>query len=123
MARAGAYDKPSRASTSGHGIEANHLARVTKRGAWRGARESSAASAAADGQGEGGKSRSPDWVDGQLANRADAGWRDREVIGWDGLALPGAVIMHARDPVEAVEVLNALLKFFGDGERWIKGRF
>jgi hypothetical protein len=35
----------------------------------------------------------------------------------------GAVIMHARDPAEAVEVLNLLLKFFGDGERWIKGRF
>lgn len=31
--------------------------------------------------------------------------------------------MHARDPAEAVEVLNLLLKFFGDGERWIKGRF
>ena len=30
--------------------------------------------------------------------------------------------MHARDPAEAVEVLNRLLKFFGDGERWIKGR-
>ena len=28
--------------------------------------------------------------------------------------------MHARDPAEAVEVLNLLLKFFGDGERWIK---
>jgi hypothetical protein len=25
--------------------------------------------------------------------------------------------MHARDPAEAVEVLNLLLKFFGDGER------
>jgi len=32
-------------------------------------------------------------------------------------------MMHARDPGEAVEVLNSLLKFFGDGERWIKGRF
>jgi hypothetical protein len=31
--------------------------------------------------------------------------------------------MHACDPAEAVEVLNLLLKFFGDGERWIKGRF
>ncbi len=31
-------------------------------------------------------------------------------------------MMHARDPAEAVEVLNQLLKFFGDGERWIKGR-
>jgi hypothetical protein len=31
--------------------------------------------------------------------------------------------MHARDPAEALEVLNLLLKFFGDGERWIKGRF
>jgi hypothetical protein len=30
--------------------------------------------------------------------------------------------MHARDPAEAVEVLNLLLNFFGDGERWIKGR-
>jgi hypothetical protein len=28
--------------------------------------------------------------------------------------------MHARDPAEAVEVLNLLLKFFGDCERWIK---
>lgn len=31
--------------------------------------------------------------------------------------------MDARDPAEAVEVLNLLLKFFSDGERWIKGRF
>ena len=31
--------------------------------------------------------------------------------------------MRARDPAEAVEVLNLLLKYFGDGERWIKGRF
>jgi hypothetical protein len=30
--------------------------------------------------------------------------------------------MHARDRAEAVKVLNWLLKFFGDGERWIKGR-
>ena len=30
--------------------------------------------------------------------------------------------MYARDPAEAVEVLNLLLKFFGDGERWVKGR-
>ena len=35
----------------------------------------------------------------------------------------GAVIIYAREPAEAVEVLNLLLKFFGDGERWIKGRF
>jgi len=32
-------------------------------------------------------------------------------------------MMHALDLAEAVEVLNLLLKFFGDGERWIKGRF
>src|SRR5260370_4448258 len=31
--------------------------------------------------------------------------------------------MHARDPAEAVEVLNLLRKFFGEGQRWIKGRF
>jgi hypothetical protein len=31
--------------------------------------------------------------------------------------------MDTRDPAEAVEVLNLLLKFFGDGERWIKGRW
>jgi hypothetical protein len=30
--------------------------------------------------------------------------------------------MYARDPAEAAEVLNLLLKFFGDGERWAKGR-
>jgi hypothetical protein len=30
--------------------------------------------------------------------------------------------MLARDPAEAVEVLKLLLRFFGDGERWIKGR-
>jgi hypothetical protein len=30
--------------------------------------------------------------------------------------------MYARDPAEAAEVLNLLLKFFGDGERWVKGR-
>ena len=30
--------------------------------------------------------------------------------------------MSGRDPAEAVEVLDLLLKFFGDGERWVKGR-
>ena len=30
--------------------------------------------------------------------------------------------MGARDPAEAVEVLNLILTFFGDGERWVKGR-
>jgi len=30
--------------------------------------------------------------------------------------------MYARDPAEAVEVLDLLLKFFGNGERWVKGR-
>ena len=30
--------------------------------------------------------------------------------------------MGARDPAEAVEVLDLVLKFFGDGERWVKGR-
>src|SRR5215472_11881205 len=30
--------------------------------------------------------------------------------------------MSARDPAEAVEVLDLLLKFFGDGERWVRGR-
>ena len=30
--------------------------------------------------------------------------------------------MSARDPAEAVEVLDLLLKFFGNGERWVKGR-
>jgi len=30
--------------------------------------------------------------------------------------------MDARDPAEAVEVLDLLLKFLGDGERWVKGR-
>ena len=31
--------------------------------------------------------------------------------------------MDARDPAEVAEILDLLLKFFGDGERWIKGRF
>jgi hypothetical protein len=31
--------------------------------------------------------------------------------------------MHARCPAEAVKVLNLLLKFFGNGERWVKGYF
>src|SRR6516164_1294836 len=31
-------------------------------------------------------------------------------------------LMGACDPAEAVEVLDLLLKFFGDGERWVKGR-
>ena len=31
--------------------------------------------------------------------------------------------MRARDPAEAVEVLDLLLKFLGDGERWVKGRW
>jgi hypothetical protein len=35
----------------------------------------------------------------------------------------GAAIMDARDPAEAAEILDQLLKFFGEGERWIKGRF
>ena len=30
--------------------------------------------------------------------------------------------MYARDPAKAVEVLDLLLKFFGDGERWGRGR-
>jgi hypothetical protein len=30
--------------------------------------------------------------------------------------------MNAHDTAEAVEILNLLLQFFGDGERWIKGR-
>jgi hypothetical protein len=30
--------------------------------------------------------------------------------------------MPARDPAEAVQLLDLLLKFFGDGERWVKGR-
>ena len=29
--------------------------------------------------------------------------------------------MSARDPAEAVELLDLLLKFFGDGERWGRG--
>jgi hypothetical protein len=28
----------------------------------------------------------------------------------------------ARDPAEAIEILDLLLKFFGNGERWVKGR-
>jgi hypothetical protein len=31
--------------------------------------------------------------------------------------------MRARDPAKAVEVLDLLLKFLGDGERWVKGRW
>ena len=31
--------------------------------------------------------------------------------------------MDARDPAEAAEILGLLLNFFGEGERWIKGRF
>jgi len=30
--------------------------------------------------------------------------------------------MGARDPAEAIEILDLLLKFFGNGERWVKGR-
>jgi hypothetical protein len=30
---------------------------------------------------------------------------------------------NARDPAEAAEILDLLLTFFGEGERWIKGRF
>jgi hypothetical protein len=30
--------------------------------------------------------------------------------------------MPARDPAEAVRIFDLLLKFFGNGERWIKGR-
>src|SRR6516165_849634 len=35
----------------------------------------------------------------------------------------GVATMDTRDPAEAVEILDLLLKFFGEGERWIKGRF
>ena len=31
--------------------------------------------------------------------------------------------MHARNPAEAVDVLDLLLKFLGDGERWVRGRW
>jgi len=31
--------------------------------------------------------------------------------------------MSVRGPAEAIEVIDRLLKFFGDGERWVKGRF
>jgi hypothetical protein len=31
--------------------------------------------------------------------------------------------MHPRDPAEAVEILDLLLKFVGESERWINGRF
>lgn len=31
--------------------------------------------------------------------------------------------MDTRDPTQAAEILGLLLKFFGEGERWIKGRF
>jgi hypothetical protein len=30
--------------------------------------------------------------------------------------------MPARNPAEAIAVFDLLLKFFGDGERWVKGR-
>ena len=30
--------------------------------------------------------------------------------------------MPARDPAEAVRIFDLLLKFFGNGERWLKGR-
>jgi hypothetical protein len=35
---------------------------------------------------------------------------------------PAGIHATARDPAEAVEVLNLVLTFFGDGERWVKGR-
>ena len=38
------------------------------------------------------------------------------VIPSDVIAISGDV-MYARDPAEAVEVLDLLLKFFGNGER------
>jgi hypothetical protein len=31
--------------------------------------------------------------------------------------------MGASDPAEAAEVLDLLLKFFGNGERWVRGRW
>jgi hypothetical protein len=31
--------------------------------------------------------------------------------------------MNARNLAEAAEILDQLLAFFGEGERWIKGRF
>jgi len=42
----------------------------------------------------------------------------------DGLVfrLDLEALMDARDAAEAVEVLDLLLAFFGDGERWVKGR-
>jgi hypothetical protein len=35
---------------------------------------------------------------------------------------PDSGITYARDPAEAVEVLDLLLKFLGDGERRVNGR-
>jgi len=43
------------------------------------------------------------------------------VLSWRVTRSKG-IVMHAHDPAEAVEVLDLLLKFFGDGERWVKGR-
>jgi|SRR6516164_2796400 hypothetical protein len=50
-------------------------------------------------------------------------WGRSQIVD-DTLATPrsGGIIMDVRDPAEAVEVLTLLLKFFGDGERWVKGR-
>ena len=50
-------------------------------------------------------------------------WGSSHTVG-DTLANPrsGGIIMDVHDPAEAVEVLDLLLKFFGDGERWVKGR-
>ena len=47
-----------------------------------------------------------------------------KLAGRDKLACTRSkgIVMHAHDPAEAVEVLDLLLKFFGDGERWVKGR-
>ena len=50
-------------------------------------------------------------------------WGSSHTVG-DTLANPrsGGIIMDVHDPAEAVEVLDLLLKFFCDGELWVKGR-
>jgi hypothetical protein len=45
----------------------------------------------------------------------------RRVIRWRAVLFQRHYL-DVRDPAEAVEVLDLVLKFFGDGERWVKGR-
>jgi hypothetical protein len=79
----------------------------------------------------------PDWRLVMGSTRRNAGSdRDRSIARSGSSSAGGAQAIHSgycpnveasfmgpSDSAEAVEVLDLLLKFLGDGERWVKGRW